>query len=203
MSQVWKTEDLQPAGELDAQQSGITCLAAHGNRLYAGTSGGNIVIFDIETGVVIKELNKHEGSVLTLRLLGDILYSGDEEGKVHYIITCFIFFKRQIHDGVDVEQVFVWKNDELTYQYETIEEVWDFIPTERILYSARDRDLLIQRIANDHRGSKLHMIKTVEGRGPLCRLDGKIFMLTRDARDIKILDEEGYRCVGTIKVHFK
>lgn len=92
MSQVWKTEDLQPAGVLDAQQSGICCLAAHGNRLYAGTSGGNIVIFDIETGVVIKELNKHEGSVLALRLLGDTLYSGDAEGKVHNLIT-FLFLK--------------------------------------------------------------------------------------------------------------
>lgn len=81
-AQIWKTEDLHLVGELDAQQNGISCFASHGNRLYAGTAGGNIIVFDIEKGSVIKELNQHEGSVLVLRVLHGHLYSGDTEGKV-------------------------------------------------------------------------------------------------------------------------
>lgn len=103
---------------------------------------------------------------------------------------------------ITTQQVYVWQNDQFTNQYETCEEVWDMIPTDDHLYSTRDRDLCVQRIVRTDRGSKLQVVKTVEGRGPLCRLHGKIFMLSRDARDIRIIEDDGvnFRPIGTIKV---
>lgn len=70
-------------GELDAQQGHVCCITTFGNKLYAGTSGGNIVVWDIEKSVVIKELNHHEGSIMKLRVSGDCVVSGDSEGKVN------------------------------------------------------------------------------------------------------------------------
>lgn len=69
-------------GELDAKQCPICCIAVKGNQLYAGTSGGNIVVWDIETATVIRELNEHQGSVAKIRVVGDLIVSGDTEGKV-------------------------------------------------------------------------------------------------------------------------
>ncbi len=73
---------MQAVGELDAEQSHVCCIAAMGNHLYAGTSGGNIVVWDIEKAVVIKELNQHEDSVLKVKAVGDVIVSGDSQGKV-------------------------------------------------------------------------------------------------------------------------
>ena len=76
---------MQAVGELDAEQSHVCCIAVKGNHLYAGTSGGNIVVWDIEKAVVVKELNQHEDSVLKVRVVGDVVISGDSQGKVKYI----------------------------------------------------------------------------------------------------------------------
>lgn len=79
---IWTKEDLRPVGVLDAHQSYVCCIAVQGNKLYAGTSGGNIVVWDIEKSVIIKELNQHQDSVLKIRAFGDVIVSGDNQGKV-------------------------------------------------------------------------------------------------------------------------
>jgi hypothetical protein len=71
-------------GEFDCNQCPVTCVAVKGNTLYAGTSGGNIVVWDIEKAAIIRELNEHQGSLAKIRVLGDLIISGDTEGKVFY-----------------------------------------------------------------------------------------------------------------------
>jgi hypothetical protein len=77
-------------GELNANQCPVTCIAVKGTLLYAGTSGGNIVVWDIEKNTIIRELNEHQGSLAKIRVLGDLVASGDTEGKVdnrYFILT--------------------------------------------------------------------------------------------------------------------
>ncbi|EFX88845.1 hypothetical protein DAPPUDRAFT_304793 [Daphnia pulex] len=169
---IWNKEDLKAVGELNANQCPVTCIAVKGNLLYAGTSGGNIVVWDIEKNTIIRELNEHQGSLAKIRVLGDLVASGDTEGKVR-----------------------VWQGDTLVHLYETSEEVWDFDLTDDHLYSIRDRDLLVQKIQKTERGHQLSTTKVLEARGPMCRLDGSIAVLSRDGMDIHILEDD--------KAHFK
>ena len=80
---IWNKENLKATGELDANQCPVTCVAVKGNILYAGTSGGNIVVWDIEKATIIRELNEHQGSLAKIRVFGDLVVSGDTEGKVY------------------------------------------------------------------------------------------------------------------------
>lgn len=175
---VWNKEDLKVVGELDAKQCPICCIAVKGNQLYAGTSGGNIVVWDIETATVIRELNEHQGSVAKIRVVGDLIVSGDTEGKV-----------------------LVWQGNTLIHLYETCEEVWDFDLTDDHLYSIRDRDLIVQKIHKTEHGHKLTTTKALEARGPMCRLDGSIAVLSRDGMDIHIMedDKSQFKRIGIIK----
>ncbi len=74
--------------------------------------------------------------------------------------------------------------------------------TDDLLYSARDRDLVVQKIQKTDRGHKLNTIKVVEGRGPICRVDGKMVILSRNGLDIQILDDDQvqFKRIGNIKV---
>lgn len=81
---MWNKEDLKAVGELDANQCPVTCIAVKGNTLYAGTSGGNIVVWDIEKTTIVRELNEHQGSLSKIRVIGDLVASGDTEGKVTF-----------------------------------------------------------------------------------------------------------------------
>lgn len=74
--------------------------------------------------------------------------------------------------------------------------------TDDLLYSARDRDLVVQKIQKSDRGHKLNTIKVVEGRGPICRVDGKMVILSRNGLDIQILDDDQvqFKRIGNIKV---
>lgn len=84
--------------------------------------------------------------------------------------------------------------------YEVGEEVWDTVLTENFIYSIRDRDLVIQKIHRTEKGNRLHVMKTVEGRGPLVCIEGKVIMLGRDGMTINILDPASFKRIGTIEV---
>jgi len=82
-------------------------------------------------------------------------------------------------------------------QHETCEEVWDLAVSDDYLYAIRDRDLVIQKF-NQH--SKLTSHMTVEGRGPLCQVDGKMCLITRAGFDIQVLEDKGhFPLVATLK----
>ncbi len=83
----------------------------------------------------------------------------------------------------------------LKKQFETTEEVWDLAVSEKYLYSIRDRDLLIQ--------THLKQVKrTLEGRGPVCRINEKIYMATRDGLGIQIYDDnDGFALINTLQVN--
>lgn len=74
--------------------------------------------------------------------------------------------------------------------------------TDDHLYSVRDRDLVVQVIHKSDRGNKLKMVRVVEGRSPMCRVNGKVVLLSRDGMDINILDDDRalFQRIGTIKV---
>lgn len=74
--------------------------------------------------------------------------------------------------------------------------------TDDLLYSVRDRDLVVQKIQKSERGNKLNTVRVVEGRSPMCRVDGKIVILSRDGLDIQILEDDQlqFKRIGTIKV---
>ena len=93
----------------------------------------------------------------------------------------------------------VWKDGEIVAQHETCEEVWDLAVSDDYLYAIRDRDLVIQKF-NQH--SKLTSHMTVEGRGPLCQVDGKMCLITRAGFDIQVLEDKGhFPLVATLKVY--
>ena len=95
-------------------------------------------------------------------------------------------------------KVSVWKDNQIVNQHETCEEVWDMILSDEYLYSVRDRDLVIQKFCHQ---SKLTMHITLEGRAPLCRVDGKLCLLTRDGLDIQVLEDKGqFPIVAMLKV---
>ena len=104
--------------------------------------------------------------------------------------------------AVHIEQVLVWKDDKFQHQYETCEEVWDMDLTDDHLYSVRDRDLVVQKIHKTDHGHKLNTVKVLEGRGPMCRVDGKIAILSRNGMDVHILDDDRaqFKRIGIIKV---
>lgn len=95
-------------------------------------------------------------------------------------------------------QVIVWKNDEPMHAYDVLEEVWDMFMDDNYLFTIRDRDLVVQRIIRTEKGNRVHVLKTIEGRSPLCRLDDKLFILSRSAFDIYVIDEKSFRKLGTI-----
>ena len=78
----------------------------------------------------------------------------------------------------------VWDLDgnKLVKEFENAEETWDMSISDDYLYTIRDRDLLIQTHGKQVR-------KTIEGRGPFCRVNGKIILPTRDGLNIQIIDE--------------
>ena len=102
-------------------------------------------------------------------------------------------------------QVRVWEGDTLIHLYETSEEVWDFDLTDDHLYSIRDRDLLVQKIQKTERGHSLSTTKVLEARGPMCRLDGSIAVISRDGMDIHILEDDKafFKRIGIIKVRIR
>ena len=94
----------------------------------------------------------------------------------------------------------MWKDDKVEEMYEVGEEVWDTELTENYLYSIRDRDLVIQKIHRTEKGNRLHVVKTVEGRGPLLCIEGKVLMLGRDGMSVNILEHGTFKRIGTIEV---
>lgn len=74
--------------------------------------------------------------------------------------------------------------------------------TDDLLYSVRDRDLVVQKIQKSQKGNRLNVIKVVEGHSPMCRVDGKIAILSRNGIDILILhdDQAQFKRIGTIQV---
>merc|ERR1712071_20118 len=162
---VWSTSDLQLVDQVDINHGGILTILVDNDLLYAATSAGAIVVWDLKKNAIHHELQNHDSGVLVLRMFNGLLYSGDSEGKVS-----------------------VWKDNQIVNQHETCEEVWDMILSDEYLYSVRDRDLVIQKFCHQ---SKLTMHITLEGRAPLCRVDGKLCLLTRDGLDIQVLEDKG------------
>lgn len=99
-------------------------------------------------------------------------------------------------------QVLVWQDDQFVHQYETCEEVWDMDLTDSHLYSIRDRDFVVQKIQKSEKGNKLHTTKVLDGRGPMCRVDGRVAIISRDGFHIKILEDDQlhFKQIGLIKV---
>lgn len=90
----------------------------------------------------------------------------------------------------------------MTQLYETCEEVWDMELTDDHLYSLRDRDLVVQVIYKSDRGNRLKMVRVVEGRSPMCRVNNQVILLSRNGMDINILEDDRaqFPLIGTIKV---
>lgn len=80
--------------------------------------------------------------------------------------------------------------------FEICEEIWDMSVSEDRLYTVRDRGLLIQ---NNNKAT----LQVIDGRGPMCRVAGKICLLTTNGMNIDIYhDKDNYAFIQTIQVHY-
>lgn len=91
------------------------------------------------------------------------------------------------------------------------------IATDDLLYTIRGSDLVVkykywfgmyivcivhifrftkkvQKIVKSDKGNKLQVVKTLEGRGPLCRIPtaNKLCLLNREGRDIQVVEDNGH-----------
>ena len=80
--QVWSTSDLQLVDQVDINHGGILTILVDNDLLYAATSAGAIVVWDLKKNAIHHELQNHDSGVLVLRMFNGLLYSGDSEGKV-------------------------------------------------------------------------------------------------------------------------
>ena len=82
VGQVWSAEDLKLVDQVDINRGGILTILVDGMVLYAGTSAGSIVVWDLDKNAMAKELKNHDSGVMVLRMFKGLVYSGDCEGKV-------------------------------------------------------------------------------------------------------------------------
>jgi len=169
---MWTCENLTMIDELNAKRGPILSMVVNGNILYCTYTDCSIAVWDLEKKKVVQELKYHDEPVSVIRIFNNQLYSGDYSGKICMWDIATATLKKQ---------------------FETTEEVWDLAVSEKYLYSIRDRDLLIQ--------THLKQVKrTLEGRGPVCRINEKIYMATRDGLGIQIYDDnDGFALINTLQ----
>ncbi|KAF9584930.1 hypothetical protein BGW38_004625 [Lunasporangiospora selenospora] len=83
---LWKLQKGKPIEMWRTLKAGVDAstltLALHDGFLFAGSQGGNIKIFDLETFQLIRSLIAHEDDVLALVVRGSQVYSASADGVV-------------------------------------------------------------------------------------------------------------------------
>nr|CAD7404455.1 unnamed protein product [Timema poppensis] len=109
--------------ELRAHESVVFHLATIGDTLYTCSNDGTIKAWDIDTLEHKKTLLQYDSEVWRFFAAQGRLYAGDVQGTVR-----------------------VYENDELMRIYDLTEEVRDMAVSTQLLYTVRDRDLVITEL---------------------------------------------------------
>nr|CAD7596597.1 unnamed protein product [Timema genevievae] len=166
--------------ELRAHESVVFHLATIGDTLYTCSNDGTIKAWDIDTLEHKKTLLQYDSEVWRFFAAHGRLYAGDVKGIVR-----------------------VYENDELVRMYDLTEEVRDIAVSTQLLYTVRDRDVVITELLP---GPKGHAVtrKTIEGSSPMCLVGDMICFVSRSARDILVHDnnkQSFFKELGKIQAH--
>nr|CAD7457505.1 unnamed protein product [Timema tahoe] len=166
--------------ELRAHESVVFHLATIGDTLYTCSNDGTIKAWDIDTLEHKKTLLQYDSEVWRFFAAHGRLYAGDVKGIVR-----------------------VYENDELVRIYDLTEEVRDMAVSTQLLYTVRDRDVVITELLP---GPKGHAVtrKTIEGSSPMCLVGDMICFVSRSARDILVHDnnkQSSFKELGKIQAH--
>ncbi|WVR07349.1 hypothetical protein IAU60_004390 [Kwoniella sp. DSM 27419] len=101
---IWECEiggGLSLVREFTGLPGGVLSLAVRdGSLLYAGLQAGEIVVWDLETGVIIRTIEAHEADVLSISVLGGDVYTSAADGRILRVneeFDCTAAFKA--HNG--------------------------------------------------------------------------------------------------------
>nr|CAD7205220.1 unnamed protein product [Timema douglasi] len=167
--------------ELRAHESVVFHLATIGDTLYTCSNDGTIKAWDIDTLEHKKTLLQYDSEVWRFFAAQGRLYAGDVQGTVR-----------------------VYENDELMRIYDLTEEVRDMAVSTQLLYTVRDRDLVITELLPGPKGRAVTR-QTIEGSSPMCLVGDMICFVSRSARDILVHDnnkQSSFRELGKIQVGY-
>ncbi|XP_071450524.1 myosin heavy chain kinase B [Hetaerina americana] len=180
---IWD-EKLTLVGSISAYSYSVYDIVYRKGSLYTCSYDGKINIWSApKTGENVwpakKTLEGHLEGIRRIRFFDNAMYSGDEQGVV-------------------IE----WIDDEKKRVFNLLEEIWDLWVVDTILYTVRDKDISITDIkAKNTFSSK----GTLEGRGPMCLMDGNIYSITRDGLGILCYGKpsDSYSKLDTLTGHEK
>ncbi|XP_066993199.1 myosin heavy chain kinase C [Anabrus simplex] len=176
---VWGT-DLRLQGVIDAHKSVVYHIAAIKDTIYSCSNDGTVKAWDINTLKHKKTLMNSEDEISRLFVADGVLYAGDDQGCIT-----------------------VFENDEVKLVYNLVEEVRDFAVVGNLIYTIRDRDLVITEMLPGE-SKRVVTRHTMEGSSPMCIVGNKLCFATRTASAIAVYDnnkEAHYKYLAELQGH--
>ncbi|ORY35351.1 hypothetical protein BCR39DRAFT_508937 [Naematelia encephala] len=103
----------------DNLSGAVLSFVVRDSLLYAGLQAGEIVVWDLETGALIRTIEAHDADVLTMAVLGGDVYTAAADGKVLRVdeaFDCTAAFKA--HNGIILSSTIV-KGERDRWEYIT------------------------------------------------------------------------------------
>jgi len=158
---VWD-EDLKLVGSIDAHSSAVLSIVADDNTLYSCSNDGTLKEWTLPDLKLKQTLLKSENELWKLCFTDGLLYVGDNEGNVQ----CFF-------------------DDKLISMLNIVEPVKDMLVNDRLVYTVRDLNLVITELYPGVKES-YGLFKTIKGRAPLCIAGERLFLCSRNGKDILV-----------------
>ncbi|XP_049809565.1 myosin heavy chain kinase B [Schistocerca nitens] len=175
---VWKP-DLSLEREFQAHPSVVYHLALCGDSLYSCSNDGTVRAWDPNTGDSRGTLLEYDDEVWRFCVDNGHLYSGDNKGMI-----CS------------------WKQDKQSQLYNLVEEVRDLIVKGQLIYTVRDRDVVVTELAGDK--GRYVTRATMEGSSPMVMVGDKLCFASRTGTDICVHEnskESRFKQLKQYKAH--
>ncbi|XP_063227805.1 uncharacterized protein LOC134533925 isoform X1 [Bacillus rossius redtenbacheri] len=208
--------------ETDKHSNDVTGLCFHDGKLYSAAEDGKVKVWTPELRK-LAEFRAHDSAVFHLAALGDQLYTCSNDGSAVQAWDAASGERRttllgggaevwrlHAHDGKlyagDAQGVVrIWSGDVLVRSFELTEEVRGLAVQGNLIYTVRDRDLVItETLAGEKSGPVTR--QTIEGSSPLCLVGTRVCFASRSGVDILVHDnskETRFKQLGIIKVELK
>ncbi|XP_063227807.1 F-box and WD repeat domain-containing 11-A-like isoform X3 [Bacillus rossius redtenbacheri] len=206
--------------ETDKHSNDVTGLCFHDGKLYSAAEDGKVKVWTPELRK-LAEFRAHDSAVFHLAALGDQLYTCSNDGSAVQAWDAASGERRttllgggaevwrlHAHDGKlyagDAQGVVrIWSGDVLVRSFELTEEVRGLAVQGNLIYTVRDRDLVItETLAGEKSGPVTR--QTIEGSSPLCLVGTRVCFASRSGVDILVHDnskETRFKQLGIIKAH--